>query len=98
MNLLMSMVAIPDFREEKQLSAELHQELLLSNHWFSDADFSSILANNSDSTQSGKFHSFSAWPVIKSARGAVSQEYVPLGKVVRLRAISRNSFKARMFR
>ena len=83
MNLLMSMVAIPDFREEKQLSAQLHQELLLSNDWFGDADFSSIVSNNSDSTQR-EISLLLRMAGHQESEGVVSQEYVPLGKVVRL--------------
>ena len=81
----MSLAAITEFRKEAGISSTLHRELLLADSWARDYEFANCINHENDSVHLEKFTSFAAWPVIKRAKGVVSQEYVPLGKVVRLR-------------
>ena len=84
-NLLMSLVAESDFRDVAQISSSTHRELLLSDSWTKDIVFASCVNEENESINLQNFTSFSAWPVVARGQEMVSQQYVPLGKVVRLR-------------
>lgn len=84
-NLLMSLAALTEFREKVGISPSLHRELLLSDSWVRDHEFANCINHENALIVLEKFTSFAAWPVIRRAGEVISQEYVPLGKVVRLR-------------